>query len=149
MTGDPYNKNCFNNNIIVANPHSKAIKIILSEIRRRYRYLNRMGAVDISSENEVPSDVSYFGRLLNYRFDALDEQGNVTVILTGPGLMFEVLMGLGYSVLKLDDQVAPISLSYALYSRKIGIAFMDQTFHTYDHSLSTWMKDPSQHALTV
>ncbi|HXE25326.1 MAG TPA: hypothetical protein VN637_10605, partial [Roseiarcus sp.] len=87
--------------------------------------------------------------LLNYRFDALDGQHSVTVILTGPGLIFEVMMGLGYRLLNLDDQVAPISLSYALYSRKIGIAFMDQTFHTYDHSQSTWMSDPDGSALTV
>jgi hypothetical protein len=87
--------------------------------------------------------------LLNYRFDALDHQDNVTVILTGPGLIFEVIMGLGFRLLKLDDQVSPISLSYALYSRKIGIAFMDQTFYTYDHSQSTWMRDPDGHALII
>ena len=65
----------------------------------------------------------------------------MTVILTGPGLILEVVLGLGFSLLRLDDQVAPISLSYALYSQKIGIAFMDQTFHTYDHSRSSWMRD--------
>jgi hypothetical protein len=149
LTGDPHNRNYFNNNVVIANPHSKAIRIILSEIRRRYRYLDRMGAVDIASEKELPQDDSYWGRLLNYRFDALDYQDNVTVILTGPGLIFEVVMGLGFRLLKLDNQVSPISLSYALYSRKIGIAFMDQTFHTYDHSQSTWMRAPDGSALMV
>jgi len=149
LTGDPHNRNCFNNNVVIANPHSKAIRIILLEMRHRYRYLNRMGAVDIASEEELPLDDSYKARLLNYRFDALDDQHNVTVILTGPGLIFEVVMGLGFRLLKLDDQVSPISLSYALYSRKIGIAFMDQTFHTYDHSQSTWMRGPDGSALMV
>lgn len=148
-TGDPHNRNCFNNNVIIANPHAKAIRIVLLEMRRRYRYLDRMGAIDIASEKERPLEESYLGRLLNYRFDALDDHDNVTVILTGPGLMFEVIMGLGFRLLKLDNQVSPISLAYALYSRKIGIAFMDQTFHTYDHSQSTWMRAPSGHALLV
>jgi len=58
-------------------------------------------------------------------------------------------MGLGFNLLKLGDQVSPISLSYALYSRKIGIAFTDQTFHTYDHSQSTWMRGPDGSALVV
>src|SRR6185437_12733806 len=129
-----------NNNIVIANAQSKAVKIVLLEMRHRYRYLERMGAVEIASAEELPLDNSYKGRLLNYRFDALDDRPNVTVILTGPGLILEVVMGLGYSLLRLDDQVAPISLSYALYSRKIGIAFMEQTFHTYDHSQSTWMR---------
>jgi hypothetical protein len=140
LTGDPHNKSSFNNNVVIANAHSKAVKIVLLEMRHRYRYLERMGAVNIASAEELPLDNSYKGRLLNYRFDALDERHNVTVILTGPGLILEVVMGLGFSLLRLDDQVAPISLSYALYSRKIGIAFMDQTFHTYDHSQSTWMR---------
>ena len=149
LTGDPHNRNCFNNNLIIANQHSKAIKIVLLEMRRRYHYLDRMGAVGIASEKEVPREESYWGRLLNYRFDALDHRDNVTVILTGPGLIFETIMGLGFSLLKLDAQVSPISLSYALYSRKIGIAFMDQTFYTYDHSRSTWMRAPDGSALTV
>lgn len=149
LTGDPHNRSCFNNNVIIANPHSKAIRIILLEMRRRYRYLDRMGAIDIASAEEVPLEESYLGRLLNYRFDALDDQNNVTVILTGPGLIFEVIMGLGFRLLKLDDQVLPISLAYALYSPKIGIAFMDQTFYTYDHSQSTWMRTPSEHTLMV
>lgn len=149
LTGDPHNRNCFNNNVIVANPHSKAIKIILLEMLHRYRYLDRMGVVDIVSKDQIPVDNSYKGRLLNYRFDTLDNERNVTVILTGPGLIFEVVMGLGFSLLKLDNQVSPISLSYALYSRKIGIAFMDQTFHTYDHSQSTWMRSPEGSALIM
>lgn len=140
LTGDPHNKNSFNNNVVIANAHSKAVKIVLLEMRHRYRYLERMGVVYIASAEELPLDNSYKGRLLNYRFDALDDRHNVTVILTGPGLILEVVMGLGFSLLRLDDQVAPISLSYALYSQKIGIAFMDQTFHTYDHFQSTWMR---------
>ncbi len=149
LTGDPYNRNCFNNNVIIANPHSKAIRIILLEIRHRYRYLDRMGAVDIASEEEIPLDDSYRARLLNYRLDALDNQDNVTVILTGPGVIFEVVIGLGFSLLKLDDKVSPISLSYALYSQKIGITFMDQTFYTYDHSQSTWMRCHDECTITV
>jgi hypothetical protein len=149
LTGDPHNRNCFNNNVIIANAQSKAIRIILLEMRHRYRYLDRMGAVDITTEGQLPRDQTYMARLLNYRFDALDGQPNVTVILTGPGLIFEVLMGLGFSILKLDNDVSPISLSYALYSRKIGVAFMDQTFHTYDHSQSTWMRGPDGSALIV
>jgi hypothetical protein len=149
LTGDPHNRNCFNNNFVIANPHSKAIRIILLEMRRRYHYLDRMGAVDIASEKELPLEESYWGRLINYRFDALDHRHNVTVILTGPGLIFEAILGLGFSLLKLDAQVSPISLSYVLYSPKIGIAFTDQTFYTYDHSQSTWMRTPDGHALMV
>lgn len=149
LSSDPYNQNCFNNNVLVANQKAKSITIILFEIRRRYRYLDRMNAVKIASEEEVPIEDSYRGRLLNYRFDTLDERENVTVILTGSGLIFEVVVGLGFRFLKLNDDVEPISLSYALYSQKIGIAFVDQTFHTYDHSQSTWMRDPDGHALLV
>ena len=83
-----------------------------------------MGAVDIASEKEVP----YSDRLLNYRFDALDERENITVISIGPRLMFEAIVALGFRLLKLNDQVSPISLSYALYSLKIGIAFIVRLF---------------------
>jgi hypothetical protein len=64
LTGDPHNRNSFNNNVIIANPHSKAIRIILLEMRHRYRYLDRMGAVHIASEEEIPLDDSYKARLL-------------------------------------------------------------------------------------
>lgn len=142
LSGDPHAKNCFNNNIVIANPQSRTIGIILREMRRRYRFLERSGAVGIASQSQLPHDAQYDGRLLNYRYDALDDQPNVTVILTGPGLIFECLMGMGFSLLKLDDDVQPASLAYALYAPRIGISFMDQTFYTYDHSRSSWMRGP-------
>jgi hypothetical protein len=58
LTGDPYNRNCFNNNLVIANPHSKAIRIILLGMRRRYHYLDRMGTVEIASEKEIPLEES-------------------------------------------------------------------------------------------
>jgi hypothetical protein len=45
-----------------------------------------MNAVDITLENDIPLEDSYWGRLLRYRFDALDHHDNVTVILTGTDL---------------------------------------------------------------
>ena len=35
LTGDPHNKNSFNNNIVIANVQSKAVKIVLLEMRHR------------------------------------------------------------------------------------------------------------------
>ncbi len=142
LSGDPHAKYGFNNNVLIANPRSRTVRMILREMRRRYRHLERSGALGIAAQSKIPDDGSYDGRLLNYRYDAMDDQPNVTVILSGPGMIFEVLMGIGFSLLKLDDEVQPTSLAYALYSPKIGITFMDQTFYTYDHSQSSWMRGP-------
>jgi hypothetical protein len=142
LSGDPHNKNSFNNNVIVSHPGSKTVRIILFEMRNRFRYLEKMNAIEIACEADIPEDDSYRGRLLNYRFDTLGGHDYTTIILTGPGLIFEVVMGLGFALLNLGDDVSPRSLSHALYSRKFGIAFMDQTFYTYDHSRSTWMRKP-------
>lgn len=140
LSADPHNKGCFNNNVIVANANSRAIGIVIAEMRYRYRYLDRMGAIQTVCRNHLPRDTSFKARLLPYRFDALDDDPNVTIVLTGPGLIFEVIMGLGFNLLKLPDAVSPASLAYALYSAKLGIAFTHQTLHTYDHSQSSWMR---------
>jgi hypothetical protein len=140
LSADRNYKNYFYNNVMVANPNSKIVKIILREIRNRYRYLEKMEVIDIESETEIPQDFSYLSRLLNYRFDALDDKDNVTVFLTGPGLILEVVLGVGFSLLHLEDRVSAASLSYTLYYSNIGISFLDQTLHTFDHVQSTWMR---------
>jgi len=127
----------YNNNVLIAAKGSKLIRIIIKEIKLRYRFIINHG-YDIGSNNQVSKEHHLY-RLSRYRYDALDGEDNVTLFLTGPSLILEVLLGAAYEVLSLDKEISPLALSYSLRLKCVAIAFTDHTCYTPEHVMSSWM----------
>lgn len=137
-------KNClaeYNNNILAAHAKSKGIRILFRVMTRRYRYLEKHGYVfgfdSLNRDAFYKSD--YLERLKPYRLDGTSKSKNVTLILSGPSLLLEVILGLSYSLLSIDSGVSPLVISYALRDKYIGIGFDNQTMFTLEHMQSSWM----------
>lgn len=87
------------------------------------------------------NDDDYYRRLQYYRYDGIkkgvDEE--VTLILTGPSLLLEVMIGCAYQLCKLDSEASPSAISYAIRLRKFGLSYSDKTMFTLKHINSSWM----------
>lgn len=131
----------FNNNLIAAHPGSKAVRIVLREMKKRYRYCERHGYMLTANSGEVASQDIYYKRMQHYRYDglndALDEE--VTLILTGPSLLLEVLIGCAYSLFNLASTTSPRAISLAFRLKQFGLSYSDQTMFTLKHINSSWM----------
>ncbi|WP_435927108.1 TcdA/TcdB catalytic glycosyltransferase domain-containing protein [Dryocola sp. BD613] len=125
-------------NVLGACPYSKTISILLRSISKRYRFLEKNDAIFILTQEPRPHH--YLARLLTYRHESLAGCGEVTLALTGPGLIVEVLLGLCYHVLKLNEDIPPDFLSVFMQNDRYGIAFFDHTLHTPAGLVSSWMK---------
>lgn len=126
----------YNNNVLAAAKRSKLVKILLREIRRRYRFLFANG-FDRAPRGDADAG-GYLGRLANYRHDALDGRDNVTLFLTGPILLLEVMLGVANQLLPLSRDVSPLALSYAFRLDCLAVAYRDQTCYTPEHMKSSW-----------
>ncbi len=126
------------NNVIGAFPHAKTLSIVLRTIKKRYRFLEKNNAIFTCIREH--SAHHYLARLLTYRHEAMARTGEVTLALTGPGVIVEVLLGLGYQLLKLNEDIPPSFLSIFMQNDLYGIAFFDHTLHTPEGLLSTWMR---------
>jgi hypothetical protein len=127
----------YNNNILAAVKKSKLVRIALREIRRRYEFIFRHG-FDVKPGGEGGVG-HYLYRLSNYRYDTMNAKENVTLFLTGPILLLEVLLGVAYEVLSLKKTISPLALSYALRLDCIAIACNEHTCYTPEHMKSSWM----------
>jgi hypothetical protein len=128
----------YNNNIVIAEKGSRLVRIILRELKARYKFLFKYG-LDRGPNKHLPVD-HYLSCLSNYRYDTLDKKANVTLFLTGPCLLLEVILGVAYEILRLEKSVSPLAVSYALRLRCVLIAFEDHTNYTPEHMKSSWMK---------
>jgi hypothetical protein len=128
----------YNNNILAATKNSKLVMIILREIRRRYKYIFKNG-FDVKPAGGAPN-YHYLYRLSNYRYDAMNTKDNVTLFLTGPILILEVMLGVAYEILSLDKSISSLALSYALRLNCISVACGEHTCYTPEHMKSSWMK---------
>ncbi|MCT4702546.1 glycosyl transferase [Enterobacteriaceae bacterium H20N1] len=126
------------NNVIGAFPHSKTLSIVLRTIKKRYRFLEKNNAIFTCIRAHTTHH--YLARLLTYRYEAIASTGEVTLALTGPGVIVEVLLGLGYQLLKLNEDIPPYFLSIFMQNDLYGIAFFGHTLHTPEGLVSTWMK---------
>ncbi|WCE30498.1 TcdA/TcdB catalytic glycosyltransferase domain-containing protein [Vibrio sp. SCSIO 43137] len=129
----------FNNNIIACHEKSKIIRLILREIRRRYTYCERNGIISLDLTKIKKQSNTYYKRLSNYRHDGFDDKDEATLILTGPSLILEVLLGCAYKVAKLDETILPDSISYAFRINDFNLCYSDQTMFTLKHINSSWM----------
>lgn len=126
----------YNNNILAAVKNSRLVRIVLREIKRRYMFIVKHG-MDAKPSASIPTSHSLY-RLSNYRCDAMNEKENVTLFLTGPILVLEVVLGVAYEVLALDKSVSALALSYALRLNCISVAFVGHTCYTPEHMKSSW-----------
>lgn len=125
-------------NVLGACPGSKTISILLRSINKRYSYLEKSDAIFTYADEDCAHH--YLGRLLSYRHESIVMSGEVTLILTGPGLIVEVLLGLSYQLLKLNEDIPPSFISAFMHNNFHGIAFFEHTLHTPAGLVSTWMK---------
>lgn len=126
----------YNNNLLAAGRHSRLVRILLREIRRRYRFLLAQGFD--RSPNRTDGIGGDLQRLANYRHDALDDRDNVTLFLTGPILILEVMLGVAYEILPLQPGISPLALSYAFRLGCVSVACSDHTCYTPAHMQSSW-----------
>ncbi|UXY13231.1 glycosyltransferase [Kosakonia sp. ML.JS2a] len=124
-------------NVICSCSGSRFLRIVLRVIKKRYRYLEKNNALSVCVRE--PSDKDYLGRLLPYRYEPIIKDGAVTLSLTGPGVIFEVLLGLFYQLFKIDESYSPDFLAKFIQNDAFGIAFFDHTLYTPLGLLSTWL----------
>ncbi|WP_347114794.1 TcdA/TcdB catalytic glycosyltransferase domain-containing protein [Leclercia sp. S52] len=124
--------NCF----IASHPQSKVVKIVLRTMAKRYAFLENNNSIFDFYTGK--NDYCYLARLLPWRSELITKDYCVTSILTGPGLIVEVLLGLAYSLFKIDDAVSPSYISELMQDDRLGIAFSNLNLDTPEALRSTW-----------
>lgn len=124
--------NCF----IASHPKSKVVKIVLRTMAKRYAFLERNNGIFDFYKGK--NNYCYLARLLPWRSELITKDYCVTSILTGPGLLIEVLLGLAYSLFKIDDTIAPSYISDLMQNDRLGIAFSHFNLDTPEAMRSTW-----------
>ncbi|HFQ4985789.1 TPA: TcdA/TcdB catalytic glycosyltransferase domain-containing protein, partial [Vibrio vulnificus] len=129
-----------NNNVLIAHKGSRTTRIVLREMSRRYKYLESNNLLFSTQSTKRKVD-GYLARLDRYRFDSitLTEGTDVTLILTGPCLIHEVLLGLLYEVCHLPKSTSPFSVSYLFRIERSFLGFRHQVNYTPEHMRSSWM----------
>lgn len=133
------NQNEFNNNILACHPKSRAVRVILREMKKRYRYCEKNGIIFHNKRLMKKQENTYYNRLVNYRTDGIFKGDEATLILSGPSLILEVLLGASYKLARLSERIHPISVSYALSVKKFCLSYDMQTMFTLKHINSSWM----------
>ncbi|MCG9676628.1 hypothetical protein L1D33_24310 [Vibrio chagasii] len=137
----------FNNNILIAPKGSKLIRIILMMMISRYRYMEDNGIIFDDIFNPIKVDAGnneendeYWHRFAAYRYDHLCSSDNVTLFLSGPSLVLEVLISLAYDVFNIEG-CDPNSVALAMSHPSLMMAFEHQTQFTAEHMRSTWQRN--------
>ncbi|AIR66894.1 TcdA/TcdB catalytic glycosyltransferase domain-containing protein [Cedecea neteri] len=129
-------KGIYFNNVICSHEGSKAIRIILRVMRKRYIFLEKNNC--IFEFNSSESNDVYLSRIRNWRSELIIKKFSITPVLTGPGLIVEVLLGLAYSIFELDASITPPFIAEYMQDECMGIAFYQHNLDTPDGMLSTW-----------
>lgn len=129
----------FNNNILACHPKSRAIRIILREMKKRYCYCEKNGIIFFDKSLMKKQNNKYYSRLTNYRCDGIENGDEATLVLSGPSLILEVVLGLAYKIAELSDIVQPEAVSYAMRIKNYCLSFEEQTMFTIKHIDSSWM----------
>ncbi len=128
----------FNNNILRSHKYSRSVRIIIKEILRRYKYINKMG-FDKSKNCKIKLN-NYYDRLSNYRLDGLEDIENVTLILTGPIVILEVLIGISYSLKGVDNETTESEICAMMIDDPYSLGITEQTRMTGQETKSSWLK---------
>ncbi|MDN3633005.1 MULTISPECIES: TcdA/TcdB catalytic glycosyltransferase domain-containing protein [Vibrio] len=138
----------FNNNVLIAPKGSKLIRIVLTMMSSRYRYMEDNGIIfddifnsrDCDVNNRVMESEEYWLRFSDYRYDHLRSSDNVTLFLSGPSLVLEVLISLAYEVFDIEG-CSPNAVAFAMSHPDLKMAFEHQTQFTVEHMRSTWLRN--------
>lgn len=110
-------KGIYFNNVICSHAGSKVIRIILRTMRRRYTFLEKNNCIfDFCSNSKQGR---YLSRILSWRSELITRRFCVTPVLTGPGLIVEVLLGLAYTVFELDTLTTPSFIAEYMQDEKL------------------------------
>ena len=126
-------KAVFFNNIIISVSGSKFIKCILSEIKSNYTLLEQSNCLYCFE----PS-VRYPSEICSYRSNSRLTNIKVTMSLTGPQLIFNLLIEESKKVLKLDNDADIHLLACFLQKNETGFSFEEQTLDTPMGLNSSW-----------
>ncbi|MNG78249.1 Toxin A [compost metagenome] len=131
-------KGIYFNNFISSHPGSKVIKIILRTMRKRYKFLEKNNCIfDFYKGGE---EVNYLNRILTWRTELITRDYFVTSVLSGPGLIIEVLLGLAYELLDFECETEPSFIAEYMQNDKFGIALFQHNLDTPDGICSSWRK---------
>lgn len=131
-------KGIYFNNVICSHSGSKVIRIILRAMRRRYIYLEQNNCIFNFCSNSHQN--SYLSRILSWRSELITKRFCVTPVLTGPGLIVEVLLALAYVIFDLDTSVTPDFIAEYMQDEELGIAFYQHNIDTPEGMSSVWRK---------
>ncbi|WP_171453967.1 TcdA/TcdB catalytic glycosyltransferase domain-containing protein [Serratia marcescens] len=131
-------KGVYFNNFMSSHKKSKAVRIILRTMKKRYRFLEKNNCIF----NCYVDDGSrcYLTRILPWRTELITRDYCVTPVLTGPGLIVEVLLGLAYEVFNIGYLIEPSSIAEYMQNPDFGIALFQHNIDTPDGAYSTWRK---------
>ncbi|MEN0627314.1 hypothetical protein AAIG33_07695 [Phytobacter ursingii] len=129
-------KGIYYNNIIASHPGSKALSIIIRTLKKRYHFLEKHNAIFEIYKDEHP--IHYLARLLYWREEPLKHNHYVTPILTGPGLIIEVIPGIAYVIVDFDINTQPNQITEIMQNDKFGIAFFKHNLDTPLGLNSSW-----------
>ncbi|HHK5723630.1 TPA: TcdA/TcdB catalytic glycosyltransferase domain-containing protein [Serratia marcescens] len=131
-------KGVYFNNFMSSHQKSKAIRIILRTMKKRYRFLEKSNCIFDCYVDDKPK--CYLTRLLTWRTELTTRDYCVTQGLTGPGLIVEVLLGLAYKVFNIEYSVEPHVIAEYMQNADFGIALFQHNIDTPDGVYSTWRK---------
>lgn len=131
-------KGIYFNNFIVSHVRSKAVRIILRTMRKRYHFLEKNNCIFNFYSGGAPP--CYLARILTWRTELITKDYCVTSVLTGPGLIVEVLLGLAYELLDLGNITTPSSVAEYMQNDTFGIALFQHNIDTPEGVYSTWRK---------
>ncbi|AVE48566.1 TcdA/TcdB catalytic glycosyltransferase domain-containing protein [Serratia marcescens] len=131
-------KGVYFNNFISSHQKSKAVRIILRVMKKRYRFLERNNCIFDCYIDD--GSRCYLTRILPWRSELTTRNYCVTSVLTGPGLIVEVLLGLAYKVFSIGYLIEPSSIAEHMQNPDFGIALFQHTIDTPDGAYSTWRK---------
>jgi hypothetical protein len=131
-------KGIYFNNFIASHSGSKAIRIILRTMKKRYKFLEQNNCIfDYYKDNKKNN---YLTRILTWRTELMTKDYCVTSVLSGPGLIIEVLLGLAYELLEFDHSTEPSSVAELMQNDQYGIALFQHNLDTPDGVYSSWRK---------
>ncbi|MDA0118302.1 TcdA/TcdB catalytic glycosyltransferase domain-containing protein [Vibrio sp. T11.5] len=128
----------FNNNILRCHKQSRLVRIIIKECLRRYRYIE-LWEYDKPISTRVGNS-SYYNRLKNYRLDGLQDIENATLLLSGPVLILEVIIGVYYSLSSTDKNISESEVCTLIQNAPFNLGIRQQTRMTGQETRSSWLK---------
>lgn len=131
-------KGIYFNNFMFSHAGSKAINIILRTMKKRYKFIEKNNCIFYPYNDD--KQTGYLTRLLTWRTELITKNYCVTSVLTGPGLIIEVLLGLAFQLLELEHLTEPSSVAEFMQDDKFGIALYQHNLDTPQGLYSTWRK---------